>query len=266
MSQFEHLVDWDIPGGVTRLGCIAPEVRTYRVMAKLPDIPDSELREFDLRQNPYFPVKVKNQGNKGACNGHAAASSGEIARFLAGLGYVPLSAWLIYADLCRGIDRGSVIADALQHLEQKGTCEESLVPYGTIQPGQISATARENAKRFRIEIGFEINSHRDLVIATHLRMPSNFSVPVNSNFNTLDADGVPGNRSGAHNHAVCGGLGLRKSAKYGWTVLTQNSWGQQWGDKGYFFAAEKTVQGSYPDAYAVSAVIYDPEDDAVITA
>lgn len=266
MSESGSLELWNLPGGTVGLGCIVPETRTVRLVTKLPDIPDSELKQFDMRANPYYPIKIKNQGNRGACNGHAAATSDELARFLAGLQYVPLSAWMIYADLCRGVDRGSIIADALVHLRDKGTCEEPLVPYSTIAPGKISAEARENAKRYRVEIGFEINSHRDLVVATHLRMPSNFSVPVNSNFNTLDSDGVPGNRAGIHNHAVAGGFGLKYSQKHGWLVLTANSWGTSWGDRGYFWAAEKTVQGSYPDAYAVSAVEYDPEDPLPVAA
>ena len=266
-QDFPPLELWTLPDGrVTALGNHVPPVRTVRIMRSLPDIPDSELREFDLRQNPHFPVKIKNQGSYGACNGHAAATSLEIARFFAGMPHVPLSSWLIYADLCRGYDRGSIIADALKHLKATGTCEESLVPHGTINPSRIGTQAREDAKRFRIEIGYEINSHRDMVIATHLRIPCNYSVPVNSSFDKLDSDGVPGNRAGIHNHAVCGGLGIKKSAKHGWIVLTANSWGQSWGDKGFFWAAEKTVAGSYPDAYAVSAVEYDPQDQPPVIA
>lgn len=267
MTDFPPIPEWGLPNGQTvKLGNHVPEVRTVRVMASLPDIPDSELREFDLRSNAHFNVKIKNQGSYGACNGHAAATSLEICRFLAGEPHVPLSPWLIYADLCRGIDRGSVIADALKLLKNTGACEESLVPHGTINPNRIGTQAREDAKRFRIEIGFEINSHRDLVIATHLRIPSNYSVPVNGNFNTLDADGVPGNRAGIHNHAVCGGLGLKKTQKYGWVVLTQNSWGTQWGDRGFYWCAEKTVAGSYPDAYGVFAIESDPKEDIPVIA
>jgi len=253
--------NWSLPDGTTtKLGNHVPPGRVMRVGLKLPDIPDSELREFDLTTNPDWRVKVKNQGSFGACNGHAAATSLEIARYINGLDYVPLSSWLVYADLCQGWDRGSIIADALKHLSNIGTCEESLVPHGTIQPRRVSAEARADAGRFRIEIGYDIETHRDLVIATHLRKPQNFSVPVNSNFNTLDAEGVPGNRPGAHNHAVCGGLGLKRSTKHGWLVKTQNSWGEQWGQGGFFWAAERTTQGSYPDAYGVWAAQSDPKN------
>jgi hypothetical protein len=253
---------WRLPDGtVTFLGNHVPSQRTLRIMRALPDIPDSELREFDLRTSKHFTIKVKNQSNTGSCNGHAAATSLEIANFFAGAQYTPLSPFFIYAILCNGYDQGSIIADALKLLKETGTCPELLVPHGTINPRKLSTEAKAAAKRFRIEIGYEINSHRDLVVATHLRLPSNFSLPVNSGFDNLDADGVPGNRAGIHNHAVCGGLGLKKTQKHGWVVLAQNSWGTNWGDKGFFWAAEKTVAGLYPDAYCVSAIEYDPTDN-----
>jgi len=261
MIDFPPVPDWQLPDGtVTKLGNHTPPVRVFRVMGKLPDIPDSELKEFDLRTNPHFKVKVKNQGSFGACNGFAAATSLEIARFLAGGLHVNLSPWLIYADLCNGFDRGSIIADALKHLKVKGTCPEDMVPHGTINPRRVSADARAESHRFKIELGYEINSHRDLVVATHLRYAINFSVPVNGSFNALDSEGVPGNRAGIHNHAVTCGLGLKRSSKYGWLALSQNSWGEAWGQKGYFWSAEKTVSGSYSDAYCVSAIISDPMD------
>lgn len=257
----DQLTPWVLPDGTgTFLGNHVPTVRTVRVGLKLPDVPDSELREFDLRLNPHFNPKVKNQGSYGACNGFAAATSLEIARFLAGAPHIPLSPWMVYAVLCNGWDRGSIIADALKLLKNQGTCPDMYVPHGTINPNRLSTEAKAEAKRFRIEIGYEINSHRDLVVATHMRIPTNFSVPVNSSFNSLDSDGVPQNRAGIHNHAVCGGLGLKKTARHGWCVLTQNSWGSNWGDKGYFWAAERTVAGSYPDAYGVWAVENDPQD------
>lgn len=194
------------------------------------------------------------------CNGHAAATSLELARFFAGESYVTLSPFFIYSILCGGVDRGSIISEALTLLRDRGTCPDELVPHGTINPNKLSTTAKTEAKRFRVEIGYKINSHRDMVVATHLRIPLNYSVAVNSNFNTLDSDGVPGNRAGSHNHAVSGGMGLKKTAKYGWVVLTANSWNTNWGDRGFFWAAEKTIAGSYSDAYGVVAVEFDPND------
>lgn len=259
--MIDGVPNWSLPDGTTtKLGNHVPHERVVRVSLKLPDIPDSELREFDLTANPDWPVKIKNQGSFGACNGHAAATSLEIARYIAGLDHVPLSPWLIYADLCQGWDRGSNIGEALKHLSNVGTCPEHLVPHGTIQPRRVSAEARAEVLRFRIEIGFELNSFRDLIVASFLRIPFNFSVPVNANFNQLDAEGVPGNRPGAHNHAMCGGFGLKRSTKHGLLFPALNSWGELWGIRGKCNISERNLEGTFSDNYGVSAVISDPKN------
>lgn len=250
---------WYDPSGEVRILASRPAPAGLMLADKitLPDIPDSELREFDLRTNPDYPVQVKDQNGKGACNGHAAASSYEDATYIAGQPYVPISAWSVYAPLCNGWDVGSSIAEALQLFEEHGAAEESLVPYGTINPKQLSAAALANRSYHRIEIGCRLRTFKDLCIAAHLRLPFNFSVPVNSGFNTLDSEGVPNNRPGVHNHAVSGGFALKKSAKYGWLIPTRNSWNVNWGLHGYFNTADKTIQGSGFDAYCVIAVIAD---------
>lgn len=259
--------DYDVPtwidsrGTVRRLGNNAvPESLKLATKGELPDIPKSEWTEFDFRKSPNFPVKVKDQGRYGACNGHAAASSLEIARWIAGYTHHDLSAWLVYADLCGGIDRGSNIAQALVHLESKGTCRESLVPHGTITPSRIMAAARQDALRFRVEIGYQLNSFNDLCIAAQLRQPFNFSVPVNADFNRLDSFGRPLNKSGAHNHAVTGGLGYKVLSNGEPAVLMLNSWGPAWGINGFCWISERNVQGWGWDAYSVVASHFDPEE------
>jgi len=252
-----ELNKWLTPDGETRyLG--NHESTLMFAVNKLPDIPESDWKEYDLREDPKYPIKIKDQNGKGACNGHAAATSLEIARYIAGATYVPLSPWLIYADLCNGWDVGSNIAEALVYLESKGTCTESLVPYGLISPSKVPAAARSDAGRFKIEIGYRLNSFRDLCIAAQLRMPFNFSVPVNSNFNSLDQYDRPKNRAGSHNHAVTGGVYMKRLPTGEWVVGVPNSWGTAWGRQGYCSIGERNVQGSGWDAYAVLATVADP--------
>lgn len=259
MSQ-ANLNYWPTPDNQWRaLGNFpAPSGRMLATLGSLPDVPRSQWVEFDLTTAPNYPVKIKDQGQRGACNGHAAASSLEIARWIADQPYHGLSAWLVYAILCNGWDRGSSIADALELLEKTGTCEESLVPWGEINPARISATARQDAGRFRIEIGYKLESFQDLCVAAQLRQPFNFSVPVNGNFNTLDSFGRPCNHAGSHNHAVTGGMGMKKTATGEWLVKMQNSWGTGWGQGGYCWIGEKNIQGWGFDAYSVVATVVDP--------
>ena len=218
----------------------------------LPDIPKSEWREFDYTTNPTFPVKVKDQGQSNGCNGHAAASSLELARWIAGLPHLNLSAWFIYANLCRGWDTGSSIADALQLLETKGACNESSVPYGTINPTHLKPDATANATKHRVEIGRTLTTFEDLCISTQLRQPFNFSISVNTGFNSLDKNGCPSNISGSHNHAIFGGLGMKKVGGQ-WFILWQNSWSDKWGLSGRAWLSEKNLEGWGFDAYSVIA-------------
>jgi hypothetical protein len=222
----------------------------------LPDIPESEWQEFDYTKDPSFPVKIKDQGQFKACDGHAAATSLEVARWIAGLPHLDLSAWFIYANLCRGWDTGASIADALQFLESRGVCNDASVPYGTIRPSQIKPVATTEATKHRIEIGYTLTSFRDLCISAQLRQPFNFSMPVNTGFNSLDKNGCPSNISGEHNHAGCGGLGMKR-VNGKWYFLFPNSWGNRWGHNGYAWIGEKNLEGWGFDAYSVIATRED---------
>ena len=227
-------------------------------MGALPDIPSSEWKDFDLRSTA--PIKVKDQNGKGACNGHAAATSLEWARHISGQPYRPLSGWMPYAILCRGRDVGSSITDALALLQSTGTCEEPLMPWGAINPSLITPSARQDASRFRIEIGYKRDDFKSLCIAAQLRQPYNFSVPVNGNFNSLDSYGRPMNHAGTHNHAVTGGMGMKRLANGEWAILMQNSWSEKWGQKGYCWISEKNLGGWGWDAYSVVATTLDSTD------
>jgi hypothetical protein len=259
MSQ---LSVWIVPNGDPRYLGNKPPPQGLMLSTKytLPDLLDSELKEFDLRDNPDYPVMVKDQNGRGACNGHSAASSFEDAWYISGQPYSPMSAWSVYAPLCNGRDEGSSIAEALQLVSDYGISEESYVPYGTIDPRRLTPEALANRGRYRIEIGCKITTFREMLVAAHMRMPFNYSVPVNTGFNNLDAEGVPDNRPGIHNHAVSAGFALKRSAKYKWLIPTRNSWSPKWGRfDGYFNCAEKTIRGTWFDGYCVLATISDPQ-------
>jgi hypothetical protein len=195
------------------------------------------------------------------CNGHAAATSLELARNVAGKPHVALSAWYVYAILCGGWDRGSNILDALALLSAQGTCPETDMTYGEINPKRITAAAKTSAARFKLEAGTSLKTWPEIMTAVQLLRPLNLSIQVGNAFNNLDSEGVPGASRGPGNHAVCVGFGAKKSAKHGWLIKMWNSWGTVWGLNGFCWLGQAHTDGvSYFEAYDVMTAADDPTD------
>jgi hypothetical protein len=96
-------------GLVPPMACSQLPVGTFEV----PVVPEQYWSEFDLTAMAGYPLVVKDQDGKGACNGHATAEAMELARWIHGQPYVALSGWFPYAIMCNGWDRGSSIGEAL---------------------------------------------------------------------------------------------------------------------------------------------------------
>lgn len=221
-------------------------------------IPESEWVEFN-----EFPaeIKRKNQNGKGACNGFAAALGVETARYTAGMPYVELSGWYIYAILCGGVDRGSQILAALDLLGEDGVSPENLVKYGLIQPRQLTDAAHAAAPRFKAEIGERLTTYEQIGTAIQRRQSINLAVAVGNSFNNLNADGVPG-FGRICNHAVHVGLGMKRARNGEWLGLMTNSWGEQWGQNGMCWLPLKYLPtAAYFEAYTLKAIVDDTADN-----
>lgn len=238
---------WEPPSRRTSLVCGGP----------LAQVPKEAWTEFEYTK----PTRVKDQGNRGACNGHAAASTLELCRWI-GLGTFEaeaLSPWYIYAILCNGFDRGSSISDALELLQREGTCLESLVPYSLINPRLISKAAHEDAANHKISLGGLLDSWDDICNAVQLRRPVNLSVRAGNSWGNVAGDGTAPVCVGQGNHAVGVGWGMRRGKDGDWQVKMQNSWGTKWGVDGYCWLTRKhwESQGSR-EAYYVEAASIAP--------
>jgi len=257
-----ELPKWTNPDGTTRKLGFDPE-RAKSPMAfkaeinwvEIPDVPDSELIPFDLFDNPKFPIRIKDQGSIGACTGHMVATGMERMLWQGGYGDVDLSPWFLYAYACNGIDRGAIITDVIDLAATVGTCRENLVPHGVYNPRKITQEARDDAKHWRIEIqAGKPRKWRDWIVGTHLRGTWMHSIAVNSGFDQLDRDGVPGNSPGIHNHAVVSGYGLKRTGRHGWLVKCVNSWGERWGQKGCCWLNEDAIEGTFGQAVLILSV------------
>ncbi len=234
-----------------------------RLVAALPVYRGEILPESELEAYHAHPaeIKVRDQGQQGSCNGYATAAAGEGVRFVQGFEHVPLSGSYVYSILCRGRDAGSNILQAYKLAGDRGLAPDALVRAGTLNPNSLTAEAHAAAGRFRLEFGAAYQSWRQVVSAVMLREVLNLSVCVLNRFSFLDDEDVAGVDRGVGNHAVCVGLGLRHSSRWGWMVLCRNSWGTRWGRLGFCWLAEAHIEaGSYFECFGVKGVVADPLD------
>jgi len=243
-----------------RLGTLKrPKGLLLRAAAPVELIPEDQWREFDYREKTGFPVVVKDQGNRGACVGHATATALEVARWLVGTKlYTELSPWFLYAILCGGIDRGASISEALDLATKTGTCPFSDVPYSTINPRQLTAQARADATKYRIEVGAETPTFAAMMSEAQRGRVGNFSIGVGGNFNRLDADGVPPSTSNL-NHSVMFGLAAKRTKKGRWLLGCRNSWRTDWGLDGDFWVDAPTIRRGN-DAWSLWTPTDNPDD------
>lgn len=234
-----------------------------RLVASLPPYRGEVLSESELREFNDFPaeIKVKDQDGIGACNGFACAEVIEQSRYVQGADHVPMSGWYVYGRLVHGRDTGSNILEGYKLISDEGCCPEDMVPYKQFNDRNFTAAAKAAAPRFRLEFGSTYQSWRQIVSAVMLRENMNLSVCVGNRFNDIDREGVPGVDRGPGNHAVTVGLGLKKSAKWGWLVLMRNHWTEAFGQNGFCWLAEAHIEaGTYFECMSGKAVVDDPED------
>jgi hypothetical protein len=233
-----------LPGDPRRMNAVTP-------MGDAALIPEADWVEFD----EWSPdVKVKDQNGAGACNGHAAATGAETLRWVAGMAPVPLSAWYVYAILCDGVDRGSMILDALDLLTTDGCAPESLVKYGIINPRVLTTAAHQAAPGYRVEVGARLTSYGQLGTAIQRRQPINLAICVGNSFNNLNSDGVPGLGGGYCNHAVHVGFGMKRDKNGNWLAKMCNSWSTAWGLSGFCWLPLKSLPTAAAfEAYTLQA-------------
>jgi len=179
-----------------------------------------------------FPQEqyIKNQGQRGSCNGYACAKALERSRVARGLPHVALSGEYVYAGINGGRDAGSGLAPGMKWLEKNGTVPESLVPRETYLWNRISAEAKAEQGRF---LGVECYAAPDednLAVGIALGFIAVVAVHFSSAMQRIDTNGVAGSSRGPGNHSV-GVDDIRvRNGKYEFDYF--NSHGLSYGQKG----------------------------------
>jgi hypothetical protein len=227
-----------------------------------PIIPRSEWRDVSWRP---LNARIMDQDGRGACVGFSSINAFERAWRVAGGTTREFSPWFLYAQINGGRDAGAVISDALEQLIKGGVCLESEVEQRVYLKRNISAAAYETAKRFRLAEGYALDSFDAIGSAIMMGYSVVYGIMVGNSFTSLDAGGVPG-VGGMGGHALHG-CGIRKvpagKHKGKWSVETENSWGEVYGQGGYCWTVEDhfaSMERWGFDAFAARAAALDPQD------
>jgi C1A family cysteine protease len=231
--------------------------RKYLLKPDKPDLRDKVYRasvsstaqlplEVDLR--PQMSPVV-DQGQLGSCTANAIASGlKEYNMLLEGKPLTSLSRLFLYWQerYIEGTveeDSGAYIRDGMKVLKSIGCCPETDFPYDihtfTKEPSQ---QAVYDAKKFTISEYHRVNSVDMLKASLAEGYPVVIGISVYESFESqkvADTGIVPLPKRGEEflgGHAVLAvGYKKIKRTKY---IIVRNSWGESWGDKGYFYLPE----------------------------
>jgi C1A family cysteine protease len=209
-----------------------------------PQIESIDFREMvDLRG--YLSEDIENQGMIGSCVTNAIATALEYISKRSTGSFFPMSRMFLYytardfANEDAEIkDVGSNIFQALLSVQKDGVCLESSWPYDIEKVNEKpNSYAYVEAEKYKVEQFLKIKPNLDDMLSCLSEgYPFVFGLKITDSFNKLDGFiSVPSSdevRSDIHgNHAMlCVGFNREKKV-----FIVRNSWGKDWGDKGYCY-------------------------------
>jgi len=224
--------------------------RNYRGWKR--NLPDFRDFTYSLSKSNNVPTVVDlrsvcppilDQGNLGSCTANAGVETYNFLELKDKVPYVELSRLFLYyvtrsLEGTTRYDSGCYIRDVVKALTKFGICQESFCPYDikqyTKKPSQVAyddGATRKCTSYLRVN---GMNGIRDCLASGY---PIIFGFTVYSSFetDTVAETGVvplPKRREsvlGGHCVLLVGYDDLN-----GWFIC-QNSWGVEWGDKGFFY-------------------------------
>ncbi|MCR5395169.1 MAG: C1 family peptidase [Bacteroidales bacterium] len=199
-------------------------------------------KDVDLRN--HFTA-IKNQGELGACSAFALVSIFEQIMKKANPSNPDLSERYAYYNALRKAgasedeieDVGSSFYDVVSALTEDGLCSESLCPYKeTIEKPSEEAYGEGKSRLVKEAVNVEIN-HESLTSALAEGYPVAISLKIYESFNPgkngfvfrPSEDEINSEEGGNHAMVLCG---YNDDSK---VYIVRNSWGVNFGDKGYCY-------------------------------
>lgn len=249
----------DHGGEERKLGCLEAdgEPRTLATVfgdvgeAKL--IPRSQWQPVSMRH--LFP-RIKDQNGIGMCNCSATGNIVEGGRRLVNLSDVNLSGGDLYRRVAGGVDRGSLLEDALKEVMARGIALESDVPY--LEWRRDNPAASVARQRFRILEAVWCPTFDHVASALQQGFLVDVGVWWYGN-DPVDSDGWLENVGwrGRGGHAIAGVELAERNGKWGVGIV--NSWGPNWGKGGFGVLPEGRVSDGCKvfQAWACRGVVVD---------
>lgn len=227
------------------------ETRQIKRFGWIPDLPDNRDKTYlssgfrtlpsvvDLRE---FCSPIENQGELGSCTANAIVGALEFIGIKAGDELTNLSRLFVYYNERVYIhtvkeDSGAMIRDGIKSLVKKGVCTEDSWNYDiskfTVKP---SLTAYKEAADHKIALYQRLNGLRQMRACLATGYPFVFGFTVYDSFGSKkvsDTGIVPMPTKEERvrgGHAVLA-VGYDDNEHM---FLVKNSWGEDWGIKGYF--------------------------------
>jgi hypothetical protein len=218
----------------------------------------SQFQEIDL---DWYNIPRLDQGQTSSCVGHGGCTGMEYCWVQSGRPLNQFNPYFLYGLINGGRDAGAMISDALRALMGNGICQKDQLPAGVMFKNRFPATAFENAKRFKLIKAYKCDTFEEICSAITLGFVVPLGIMVGNNFPNVDNLGVaPLPNGGGGGHCILG-MGLKKSARYGWLIKIHNSWGRSFGINGCCYIHKGHFASMNPDAFAIQSVMDDPADN-----
>jgi C1A family cysteine protease len=246
----KHILQW-VPDKL--------DTRDYKYQLTTRTSPNS----VDLRK---YCSPIENQGNLGSCTGQAIAGAIELLNKRNGK-YRDISRLFIYyyERLILGTvnyDSGAYIRDGIKSTNKYGASLESLWPHDIRKYKQEPITEAKNDALNRKVTRYERLTNLDGFIdalSNGYPIIMGFNVYTSFMSNNVARTGVmpyPNTKRerllGGHAVLI---VGYNKTKK---VLIARNSWGTNWGDKGYFYMPFDIISPSMSDDYWIIKSVNNP--------
>jgi hypothetical protein len=252
-------------GEIRRLGSLAPEegfVSAFQTFEKEhPVWDDADIlkvaKNTDRKPRRLLFGKrfLTNQKSVGSCNGWAGANAYAKRRFLSGLmDWKQFSGSFLYSLINGGRDNGSILERGMAELQRTGVCEIALNAWNQIFTNQVSAAARENAKRHKGIACYAVQTFQGFRTALAADFAVIVAVQAGRNFQRLNSQGIAGVDNGGGNHAVhCDDIRFVGGEE---VYDHEGSWGESYGTEGRSYLPKESFADTFNRHvfYAVGAV------------